>query len=59
MGVEGESLNGVFGGNELLEFNTHPNYIGKVVSVIGGGNVAMDCARTIKKLRSKTSKCHI
>lgn len=59
MGVEGESLKGVFGGNELLEFNTHPNYTGKIVSVIGGGNVAMDCARTIKKLRSKTSKCHI
>lgn len=59
MGVEGENLNGVFGGNELLEFNTHPNYTGKIVSVIGGGNVAMDCARTIKKLRSKTSKCHI
>ena len=59
MGVEGENLKGVFGGNELLEFNTHPNYTGKIVSVIGGGNVAMDCARTIKKLRSKTSKCHI
>lgn len=59
MGVEGENLNGVFGGNELLEFNTHPNYTEKIVSVIGGGNVAMDCARTIKKLRSKTSKCHI
>ena len=59
MGVEGENLNGVFGGNELLEFNTHPNYTGKIVSVIGGGNVAMDCARTIKKLRSKASKCHI
>ena len=59
IGVEGENLKGVFGGNELLEFNTHPNYIGKIVSVIGGGNVAMDCARTIKKLRSKTSKCHI
>ena len=59
IGVEGENLNGVFGGNELLEFNTHPNYIGKIVSVIGGGNVAMDCARTIKKLRIKTSKCYI
>ena len=59
MGVEGENLIGVFGGNELLEFNTHPNYTGKIVSVIGGGNVAMDCARTIKKLRSKTSKCYI
>ena len=59
MGVNGENLVGVYGGNELLEFNTHPNYVGKIVSVIGGGNVAMDCARTIKKLRSKTSKCYI
>ncbi len=59
MGVKGENLVGVYGGNELLEFNTHPNYVGKIVSVIGGGNVAMDCARTIKKLRSKTSKCYI
>ena len=50
MGVEGENLQGVYGGNELLEFNLHPNYKGKKVAVIGGGNVAMDCARTIKKL---------
>lgn len=53
IGVEGENLKGVFGGNELLEFNTHPNYIGKIVSVIGGGNVAMDCARTIKNYGAK------
>lgn len=59
MGVKGEDLKGVYGGNELLEYNTHPNYEGKTVSVIGGGNVAMDCARTIKKLRSKRSKYHI
>lgn len=59
MGVKGENLQGVYGGNELLEYNTHPNYEGKTVSVIGGGNVAMDCARTIKKLRSKRSKYHI
>lgn len=59
MGVKGEELEGVYGGNELLEYNTHPDYKGKVVSVIGGGNVAMDCSRTIKKLRSKRSKCYI
>lgn len=59
MGVKGEDLKGVYGGNELLEYNTHPNYEGKVVSVIGGGNVAMDCARTIKRLRSKRSKYYI
>ena len=48
MGVEGENLKGVYGGNELLEKNIHPEYQGKVVAVIGGGNVAMDCARTIQ-----------
>ena len=59
MGVTGEQLDGVYGGNELLEYKAHPNYEGKVVSVIGGGNVAMDCSRTIKKLRSKRSKCYL
>ena len=59
MGVKGENLEGVYGGNELLEYNLHPNYEGKIVSVIGGGNVAMDCARTIKKLRSKRSKYYL
>lgn len=53
MGVEGENLNGVYGGNELLEYNLHPDYKGKTVAVIGGGNVAMDCARTIKRLEAK------
>lgn len=50
MGIEGENLQGVFGGNALLEKNNHPNYEGKKVAIIGGGNVAMDCARTINKL---------
>ena len=59
MGVKGEKLDGVYGGNELLEYNLHPNYHGKIVSVIGGGNVAMDCSRTIKRLRSKRSKCNL
>ena len=53
MNVEGEDLEGVFGGNELLEYNLHPDYTDKIVSVIGGGNVAMDCARTIKRLNAK------
>ncbi len=53
MGVEGEELLGVFGGNELLEYKLHPDYKGKTVAVIGGGNVAMDCARTIKRLGAK------
>lgn len=50
MVIEGEELNGVFGGNTLLEENNHPDYHGKKVAIIGGGNVAMDCARTIKRL---------
>ncbi len=53
MGVEGENLNGVYGGNELLEHDAHPDYKGKKVAVIGGGNVAMDCARTIKRKGAK------
>lgn len=50
MGIPGEELEGVYGGNELLEHNIHPNYKGKKVAVIGGGNVAMDTSRTIKRL---------
>ncbi len=56
MGVEGEELEGVYGGNELLEKNEHPDYSGKVVAVVGGGNVAMDCARTIKRKGAKEVK---
>ena len=56
MGIKGENLNGVFSANEFLtrvnlmgagrgECAT-PLKIGKKVAVIGGGNVAMDAART-------------
>ncbi|MCI8482156.1 MAG: NAD(P)-dependent oxidoreductase [Clostridia bacterium] len=53
MGIEGEELQGVYGGNELLEYKLPIEYIGKKVVVIGGGNVAMDTARTIKRLGAK------
>ena len=56
MGVEGEELKGVYGGNQLLEHNAHPDYQNKKVAVIGGGNVAIDCARTIKKLGAQEVK---
>lgn len=56
MGVEGEELQGVLGGNELLEYNLHPEYKEKTVAIVGGGNVAMDCARTIKRLGAKEVK---
>ena len=53
MGIEGENLNGVYGGNELLEYKKYPDFKEKRVAVIGGGNVAMDTSRTIKRLGAK------
>ncbi len=61
MGIDGESLNGVYSANEFLtrinlmkgykfpEYDT-PVYVGKSVAVLGGGNVAMDAARSAKRL---------
>jgi len=56
MGVPGEVLEGVYGGNQLLESQNHPDYTNKKVAIIGGGNVAMDCARTIKRLGAQEVK---
>ena len=53
MAIEGEELEGVYGGNSLLENQNHPDYTNKKVAIIGGGNVAMDCARTIKRMGAK------
>ena len=50
MHIPGEDLNRVYGGNEILENNSHPDYHGKTVVVSGGGNVAMDVSRTVKRL---------
>jgi glutamate synthase (NADPH) small chain len=61
MAIPGENLNGVYSANEFLtrinlmkaykfpECDT-PVYIGKNVVVVGGGNVAMDAARSAKRL---------
>ena len=61
LGIEGEELNGVYSANEFLtrinlmkgykfpEYDT-PVYCGKNVAVFGGGNVAMDAARSAKRL---------
>ena len=62
MGIPGETLVGVISANELLTrtnlmhgydktYDT-PIYLGRRVAVIGGGNVAMDAARTAKRLGS-------
>jgi len=53
MQIDGEDLQGVYGGNELLENRNHPDYTNKTVIVSGGGNVAMDVSRTIKKMGAK------
>lgn len=53
MGITGENLEGVYGANELLEYGNHPDYKDKTVLVNGGGNVAMDVARTIKRKGAK------
>lgn len=65
MGIEGENLCGVVSANEFLtrnnllfsykeEYET-PNYVGKNVTVVGGGNVAMDAARTALRLGANVS----
>lgn len=53
MNVEGENLKGVYSANELLERGNHPDYKNKIVIINGGGNVAMDIARTVKKLGAR------
>lgn len=64
MGIPGEQANGVFSANEYLtrsnlmkafdeESNT-PIMRGNKVAVVGGGNVAMDAARTALRLGAET-----
>lgn len=56
MNIPGEDRDTVFGGNELLEYRNMPDFTDKKVAVIGGGNVAMDTSRTIKRLGAKEVK---
>lgn len=53
MNILGEDKNFVYGGNELLEYRNMPDFSGKNVVVNGGGNVAIDSAREIKRLGAK------
>ncbi len=63
MGIEGESLKGVYSANEFLtrsnlmkaykENSSTPIMKAERVAVVGGGNVAMDAARTALRLGAK------
>ncbi len=64
MGIPGENANGVLSANEFLtrvnlmkayidDYDT-PIKVGKKVAVVGGGNVAMDAARTALRLGADT-----
>jgi glutamate synthase (NADPH/NADH) small chain len=66
MGIPGENLNGVYSANEFLtrtnlmkaylfpEYDT-PIKKGDNIAIIGGGNVAMDAARTALRLGAKNA----
>ena len=64
MGIDGENANGVFSANEFLtrvnlmkaykEDYATPVKVGNKVAVVGGGNVAMDAARTALRLGAET-----
>ena len=64
MGIEGENANGVFSANEILtrinlmgaykEESKTPIKKAKKAYVIGGGNVAMDAVRSLKRLGIET-----
>lgn len=65
MGIPGENLNGVFSANEFLTRNNlmhgydpsydTPVFAGRRSVIVGGGNVAMDAARTALRLGAR---CH-
>lgn len=65
MGIPGENLNGVFSANEFLTRNNlmkafredylTPIHAGRKCCVVGGGNVAMDAARTALRLGAGTT----
>lgn len=65
MGIPGENFNGVFSANEYLTRNNlmkayrddylTPVFDGRKVVVVGGGNVAMDAARTALRLGADTT----
>ena len=60
IGIEGENSNGVISAVEMLRHigdDEMPDYTGKQVVVIGGGNVAMDVTRSAIRLGAEKVTC--
>ena len=60
VGIEGEDAKGVVSAVEMLRGignDEMPDFTGKNVVVIGGGNVAMDCTRSAVRLGAKFVTC--
>ncbi len=60
IGIEGENSEGVISAVEMLREagrNRMPDFTGKRVVVIGGGNVAMDCTRSAVRLGAEKVTC--
>ena len=59
VGIEGEESGNVYSAVDLLGSigsDNPPDFSGKRVLVIGGGNVAMDCVRSALRLKAKEAK---
>ena len=60
LGIDGEDKIGVMSAVQLLRAmgdGNKPDFTGKNVVIIGGGNVAMDATRTSKRLGAKSVTC--
>ena len=60
LGIEGETGNGVISAVQMLRGigdGELPDFKGKNVIIIGGGNVAMDCTRSSMRLGARTVTC--
>ena len=60
LGIEGEDAKGVLSAVELLGATgsgERPDFKGKRVVIVGGGNVAMDATRTAKRLGAASVTC--
>ena len=60
LGIEGEDAENVLSAVEILRDmgdDNKPDFTGKRVVIVGGGNVAMDCTRTAMRLGAESVQC--